>query len=557
MKKNVSQKKVARRDFLQFLGRAGAVALIAPSLLAQSACNDKQPKTDPNQTKVEPQNKPFSFTPLQPSLEDKLQLADDLQYHVIARWGDAISTKDTFGMHCDYLAYIPLDKNNPNEGLLWVNHEYLHGVFLTGFAEGDFAKKTKADVDKEMYVVGGSIIHIKKDEDKVWSLVTDSLYNRRINGSTPIPFAWAEPIAGAKQGIGTLGNCAGGVTPWGTVLTCEENYDMFYGETDYTDLQKPKHIDSYAYGWEKHYPQHKPEHYGWVVEVDVRTGNAKKLVALGRCAHECATTVALPDGRTVVYTGDDCNSEHLYKFISDKPNSLETGKLYVANTEKGEWISLVYEEQPLLKARFKSQTEVLIRLREAAKIVGATPLDRPEDIEIDPITGAVLITLTNNKPKGNYLGSILKIEESNNNKAALSFKSSVYLTGGKELNFACPDNMAFDRVGNLWFTSDMSGEAIGKGQYEGFGNNSLFVVPSKGEQQGKVLRIANAPKDAEFTGPFFAPDGETLFLSVQHPGELSTSDKEFTSHFPDGGTSMPRSSVVAIQGEALTKWLTL
>ncbi len=540
--------KKSRRDFLQFLSRTAVVAAVAP-LVASSCKSENTSSTPPAPTPNA--EKPFPLKAIAPSLEDKLQLTEGLEYKVIVRWNDPISEAHQFGMHCDYLAFVPLDGANPNDGLLWSNHEYLQALFVTGFADGDFAKKTKLDVEKEMYTVGGSIVRVRKDDKGLWELVKEDAYNRRITGHTMIPFAWSEPIGGATEGMGTLGNCAGGVTPWGNVLTCEENYDMFYGETDYTDPAKPKHIQSTYYGWEKHFPQNKPEHYGWVVEVDLRTGKAKKLVALGRCAHECATCFALPDGRTVVYTGDDANSEHLYKFISDKPNSLESGKLYVANTEKGEWISLVYDEQPALQAKFKNQTEVLVRLREAAKLVGATPLDRPEDIEIDPISGAVFVSLTNNKPKGNYTGTILKIEEAGNDKAALKFKSSNFLTGGKELNFACPDNLGFDKKGNLWFTSDMSGEAINKGAYEGLGNNSLFVVPTTGENKGKPLRVANAPKDAEFTGICFAPDGKTLFLSVQHPGELTQDITKPTSQFPDYDGSLPKSTVVAITGKAL------
>jgi uncharacterized protein len=555
MKKIVSQKKVVRRDFLAFLGKIGAASLLLPPLLSNSSCGIGSMKRGSISVTVKKEAQLFPIVGVPPSLNDRLELSFGLNYHIIARWGDAISDKDTFGMHCDYLAYTPLGAISKNEGLLWVNHEYIHGLLLTGFVEGEYTNKTKADVEKEMYAVGGSIIHIKKGLKGAWDLIKDSKYNRRITAQTIIPFAWHEPIAGATSGMGTLGNCAGGTTPWGTILTCEENYDMFYGETDYTDPDNPKHIDSYAYGWEKHYPQNKPEHYGWVVEVNIMTGEAKKLVSLGRCAHECATTYRLPDGRVVVYTGDDCNDEHLYKFISDIPGSLEKGKLYVANIEKGEWISLSIEDQPLLKARFKSQTEIQIRLREAAKIVGATPLDRPEDIDIDPVNGGVFITLTNNKPKGNYLGSIMKLEEANNDKASLKFKASTYLTGDLDTRFACPDNIAFDKMGNLWFTSDISGGSIGKGDYDDHRNNALFVVPRIGYQAGHVIRVANAPRDAEFTGICFPPDNESLFISVQHPGELTTDIKNPTSTFPDGRWTLPRSTVVVLEGEAITKAL--
>jgi len=340
----------------------------------------------------------------------------------------------------------------------------------------------------------------------------------------------------------------GGVTPWGTILTCEENYDGCYGEairgSDKIDVSEG------TYGWNKFY-DNRPEHYGWVVEVDPHTGEAQKHVALGRFAHECATVIELEDKRLVVYSGDDKNDEHLYKFISSEPGSLLKGTLYVANLEKGEWISMNLKEQPLLQKHFKDQTEVQVFCRDAARMLGATPLDRPEDIEIDPVTGHVLVACTNNKPKGNYHGQIMKIMEKENQYDALAFGYDVLLTGGPETGFSCPDNLAFDRSGNLWFTVDISGSKLNKGVYEPFGNNGLFMVPRSGPQEGEVIQIASAPMEAELTGPFFSPDGKTLFLSVQHPGERSKSLTDLTSNWPDGGERPPRPSVVTIQGPLL------
>ncbi|MCP4443536.1 MAG: DUF839 domain-containing protein [Aureispira sp.] len=550
-------KKQDRRSFLQFLGRTGILVGTSGVLGALSSCNENSNNTTPPTTDSTSTSLPkmdFPLKAIQATMEDDIILSEGLQYQVIVRWGDSISEADQFGFNNDYLAFIPL-KDNPNEGLLWSNHEYIQELFISGFTEDDRSKKTKEQVEKEMYAVGGSIIHIKNNNG-TWELVQDNELNRRITAKTMIPFDWDEPIAGATEAMGTLAGCAGGVTPWGTVLSCEENYDMFYGETDHTSPVETVHENSY-YGWEKHYPQNKPEHYGWVVEVKLETGEAKKLVALGRCAHECATVFELPDKRLVVYTGDDKNDEHLYKFISSEPGSLRNGTLYVANTEKGEWVSLKYEEQEILQKNFKNQTEVLIRLREAAKLLGATPLNRPEDIEIDPETGNVLVALTNNKPKGDYLGQILKIEETNNDKTSLTFKASTFLAGGPEHGFACPDNLAFDQKGNLWFTSDISGSSIGKNQYEAYGNNGLFLVPMSGDQAGEVIQVGSAPKDAEFTGPYFSPDGKTLFLSVQHPGEQSKSLDALTSTWPDGEGNNPKPSVVAISGEALTKLMDL
>ena len=480
-----------------------------------------------------------------PSSADELLLAKGLHYEILLKWGDAISDKDHFGFNNDYVAFIPTKNNKLNEGLLWVNHESVDAKFVSGYTGKQ--ERTKEQVDKEMYEVGGTIVKIKKNKRGQWQIVYNDPLNRRITAKTIIPFHYPTPIADTREAMGTLANCAGGVTPWGTILTCEENYDLFYGDRDRKTGGKQK---GSRMGWEKFY-NNPPEHYGWVVEVNPITGDAKKLVALGRCAHECATMKALPDGRIVVYTGDDANDECLYKFISSKPASLLEGTLYVANLEQGRWESLNLAEQPVLQQHFKSQEEVLIWLREASKLVGGTPLDRPEDIEIDPITGNVLVALTNNTAKGNYHGSVLKVMEMAGDYASLHFSHETFLAGGEETGFACPDNMAFDAAGNLWFTSDISGSSMNKPPYAPFGNNGLFLLPRKGPQAGKVIQMASAPVDAELTGPCFSPDGKTLFLCVQHPGERSKNLEQLTSHWPEGGNNIPRSSLVTISGPLL------
>jgi secreted PhoX family phosphatase len=180
-------------------------------------------------------------------------------------------------------------------------------------------------------------------------------------------------------------------------------------------------------------------------------------------------------------------------------------------------------------------------------------LDRPEDIEIDPLTGHVLVSLTNNFPKGNYHGSILKIREKENDHFSLEFEHETFLAGGEETGFTCPDNMAFDPKGNLWLTSDIPGSLIGSNKFGSFGNNGLYYVPSKGSDAGKVIQMASAPVDAELTGPTFTPDGKTLFLSIQHPGERTTDVNDCTSNWPDGGKAIPKPSVVAIQGPLLER----
>ncbi len=165
-----------------------------------------------------------------------------------------------------------------------------------------------------------------------------------------------------------MGNCAGGVTPWGTVLTCEENYSNFVGEAIYDEKGKRtiRQVDGYL-SWDKHISL-PPEHYGWVVEVELTTGRAKKHTALGRFAHECATCILAEDGRTVVYSGDDAENEHVYKFIASKPGSLEQGELYVADTENGRWLPLNWKTNSALNKKFKSPLDCLIRTREPQRL---------------------------------------------------------------------------------------------------------------------------------------------------------------------------------------------
>ena len=267
-----------RRKFLKFLGRAGVLgsAYTFIPLSGVSSCG------------VSSKSKSIF-----PTLADRLILAEGMEYHIVASWGDPISNTDTFGFNNDYTAYIPSSKEKPDEGLLWVNHEYASQLFVSGYKGGD---KTKDQVDKEQYALGGSIVKIKKEGDH-WKLKYGDDLNRRITAKTPIPFHWDEPIAGSNIAIGTFGNCSGGVTPWGSILTCEENYDAFYGEVHYENNERV--LTKGRLGWDKYY-ERPSEHYGWVVEVDPVTGSARKLVALGRFMHECATLYEGKDKRMVV-----------------------------------------------------------------------------------------------------------------------------------------------------------------------------------------------------------------------------------------------------------------
>ena len=545
-----------RRQFISFLGKTSLSAVLAPHFLISCGSNTTPAITENISEERIAQLKKLAIEALKPSDMDDLILTKGLNYHTVVKWGDSLNKQDTFGFNNDFTCFLPLDKNNPNDGLLWVNHEYVNPLFVSDFNYRDFKNpeqhRTNEQIDKEMYNVGGTIVRIKQ-ENGIWKVVENDPHNRRITAKTPIELNWDTPIKGKTTVIGTHSNCSGGITPWNTFITCEENYDSFYGETEYNENNIASHRPS-SQGWEKFY-NYPPEHYGWVVEVNPKDGKAQKHIALGRFAHECCTLYELEDKRVVAYTGDDSNNEHLYKFISSKPGSLKEGTLYVADTVNGTWLALDWESQPVLQNKFTDQTEVLVRAREAAKLLGATALNRPEDIEIDPITGNIFVSLTNNKTKNDWHGSILKIEENNGAYDALTFKASIYMAGGEENGFSCPDNLAFDLAGNLWMTTDMSGSAMNKEEkpYMPFKNNSLFVIPRYGKDAGKVIRVVTAPIDAELTGPWFSPDGKTLFLSVQHPGEQSTDLNNLTSKWPFDDDNIPKPAVVAITGDLIEK----
>lgn len=505
-----------RREFLQFLG----LASLGSQLSFLNSCSHLPSSA----TKI---------TGLPISHLDEVKFLSGLNFEILIKERQKITEELEFGFNNDYIAFFPLKKD---QAILWVNHEYVDPYMIAGW------ERSQENIDVERTLVGGSLIEINFINGK-WQFKANSSYNRRLDANTPIPFAWKEKIANSSTAIGTMANCAGSITPWGTILTCEENYDDYWGDQNFAG----ENIQKSWLKWETHYA-HPPQHYGWVVEVNPLTGSAKKLVSLGRFAHECAATIISQKGHAVSYTGDDKSDEHLYKFISSSKDSLEKGELFVADITNGRWLSLDIEKQPKLKKHFKTQTNVQIYVREAAKMLGATPLARPEDIEFDPISGNIFVALTNNKAKGNFHGSILKITETGGDYESLTFAAEDFLVGGSDTGFSSPDNMIFDKVGNLWFTTDIGGWDKDKPAYKDFGNNSLFVFLRK---TAEIIRVATAPIDAEFTGPMFDSDYKTLFLSVQHPGETSSLEKKYTSSWPSG--PRPENAVLTVTGPLLEK----
>lgn len=545
-------RKLSRRAMLQ----GAAVAGIASGLKvveAQSAHPELShaangAPTDP--VTVAATQKP-PFQPIAMDFEDTFTLPEGFSYQILAPWGEELNDAgDVVGFNHDFIGYFPIDMltggRSSQEALLTINQEYTNALFVGGNTEDPTDPK---QVEAEQRAMGVSVVHVKQNGG-TWEVVRGP-NNRRIDALTEIeltgPVRGHELVAGATKVNGTVGNCSGGQTPWGTLLTCEEN------------------VDDYAETWGESY---NPMHQGWITEIDPfdPASTPKKRTAMGRFRHENAAVTLTPDGRVVVYMGDDMRDACVYKFVSkgtytpdDRAANmelLETGDLYVADFGNGEWLLLDYARNEDLKAVVdeetgepvvRSQAQVLADARTAALALGATPVDRPEDIEIHPKTGEVYIALTNNSNHGNYFGQIVKLREADDDWAAESFRWEVFATGGAQSGFSSPDNLVFDPHGNLWMVTDS-----GTGEdtiYDFLGNNSMFFFATEGPDAGKAYRFAVGPIDAEMTGPTWSPDGTTLFVSVQHPGEDSESLDALTSSFAAAeGSNVPRPTLVAITG---------
>lgn len=525
-----------RRDFLVFLGW-GTVEMLRANVPAWGA---------PNRSLSRKTGTTAGFDPIKLSRADALVLPKGFSYDILATTGDVLGSQgpngqEVFGDCADFVAYFP---KNKNKGLLWVNHESIVPQFITNTLRG--AKKTKEQVEREKLMVGGSFVMVEKQNGK-WQRSADTSLNRRFTALYPN----FEVTGPAKKlfttATGTLANCSGGVTPWGTVLSCEENYHLFnpVGEL----------------GWETAAGGAiNEDHFGWVIETDPDAQiPPRKHSCLGRFAHENCSVSLSKKGHVVVYMGDDSADECIYKFISSqalktsssrqqKSDLLSEGTLYVASFEKGKWLPLDVTQDENLKKAFGTQEKLLLNTRKAAKIVGGTPLDRPEDCEVDPKDGSLYIAASNNKKKSNYYGQIIRLIEDKEDAASLSFRYEIFLAGGSASGLACPDNLCFDNRGNLWVSCDISASEVGNGKYAAFPSNGLFAVPLSGKNRGVAYAFASGPMNAELTGPCFTSDFKTLFLSVQHPGEESPDSKHATSHWPDGGNSIPRSATVAIRG---------
>ncbi len=391
-------------------------------------------------------------------------------------------------------------------------------------------------VRKSQAAHGVSVVEVRRDGEK-WSVVRPSPRAFRVTAATPIriggPAAghpWLQTAADptGRAALGTLNNCASGPTPWGTYLTCEENFNGYFVNRSgaVPPLQKRYGINErgFGYRWHEHdvrfdaaaHPN-EPNRFGWVVEVDPYDPGATpvKRTALGRFKHEGATVRLAADRRAVVYMGDDERFEYIYKFVSRHPwdpgmgraaglRLLDEGTLWVAHFHpdgSGEWRELAHGRSGLdAGAGFASQAEVLINARGAADRVGATAMDRPEWVAVHPDSGEVYCTLTNNTNRGkgaapaadpanpradNVFGHIVRWRERGGDAAATRFDWDVFVLCGnpaladagkhgtiKGDVFGSPDGLWFDRRGVLWIQTDVSTSALGKGDYASSGEQS-------------------------------------------------------------------------------------
>ncbi len=600
-----------RRRFLAHLGATTLVPLTLPVAAA------RLPRAA------------LTFTEVSRGVDHTHHLPPGYHADVLLRWGDAlfddvaawrpgfadaVADPLRFGYNNDFVAYFPLgpERSGSRRGLLAVNHEYVTPSMMWPAAT---TTTRAARARAELSALGHSVVEVRRTTDG-WQYVRTPR-NRRTTGATPVALTgpaagharlrWADDPAG-RTSLGILGACGGGKTPWGTVLVAEENFNVYFTGRSNDPLERSRQ-ERYGVGrgtafahWAEHEARFRADRnpgaangYGWVVEIDpydpVR--RAAKRTALGRFKHESANCVLAPDGRVVVYSGDDEMFEYIYRFVSaerfDAGNRaqnfslLDRGTLSVARfADDGtvHWLDLVHGAGPLTADNgFDDQADVLIDTRRAADLLGATRMDRPEEIETDPVTGIVYVMLTNNtrrtadttdaaNPRAhNVFGHILRLyppvqTSGIRDHAAPEYRWDIALLAGNPRDpqhgarypvavsehgwFAAPDNCAFDPHGRLWVATDQGRTWGVTGSAD-----SLFACElAPGQEHAGIRRFFRAPLGAEVCGPEFTPDGETLFLAVQHPGVDGVAGARFErpgTRWPDFDDALPaRSSVLAI-----------
>ena len=595
---------ISRRSMLKGMAATSAFGLFGCGTMSAASSSDP------------------AFTEVPRSSGEGIQVPPGYKAQVLLRQGDPIKAgapeynpatqtgeqqEQQFGTDADFISFmpLPLGSKSSTRGLLGVNHENHRAAICF---PGNPKQLTRQQAEVQVAAQGFSITEIAKEGNQ-WRVVKDSRYNRRISGNAPMRISG--PAAGHERmrtnadptgtrSFGTLNNCAGGTTPWGTMLTAEENIQNYFtgdaGKGPEAAARKRYNVTGkgrYA-DWGRYFDRfnldkepNEPNRFGWIVEIDPYDPNhtSVKRTALGRCAHECATHAISHDNRIAIYSGDDARMEFVYKFVTqdkfDPKNReanrelLDRGTLYVARFEangKMRWLPLVHGQGPLTAANgFNSQADVVIEARRAGTLLGATPMDRPEDVEPNPLTGNIYVVMTFNErrtaaqidaanPRAeNKWGHIIEIVPPRVNgkpdHAATECDWGFFIVAGDPSKaeqrarypnapsangwVAAPDNVAFDPKGRIWISTDGQDDAAGF-------NDSLYAAATSGDKRGATRCFFTAPDGAEVCGPEFTPDGKTLFIAVQHPGEGSTFDKPST-RWPDFRPDLPpRGSVIAV-----------
>ena len=542
---------ISRRRFIKYLS-AGAAAL-ASSELAVLAIDGEGLKTASHLLG----DLDFDEVPI--SSEDKLLLPEGFEYEVLLKQGDLLNERgDRYGDNNDFLGITTV---SPEAGWLWVNHEAAFPQLI----DDDWSDGlSKEKVDLILLNIGGSCIRVTLNKKTgCWRPVLPDSKNFRVDGlQTQIqltgPAAGSKWVNHAMTVTGSVGNCGGGISPWGTFFSGEEAFSAYWGDPEMGD--EPSPLASYY--------QRPSQHYGYMLEIDPDTQETFKHTSLGRFSHENIAFAFSKDGRLVAYMGDDQNNQCIYKYISQgkyepkrgKQNRslLNDGTLHVANTKKGRWLPLDPKQVPSLREEGFDIARACVHTRTAASLCGGTPLARPEEIEVHPVTGDVYAAITAYTPPVSAfgltnlfgslsrapMGAIARIREENADAASTNFQFEIFVTGGSESGLLFPDNLAFAGDNYLMATTDFPGM---RGPYAAFGNNFLAIMPTSGQNEGQLKRFAVCPRDAEFCSPALSPSSKELWVNVQHPGKNSKGPDKLSSHWPDGGHTTPKSALVAIR----------
>lgn len=569
---------------------------------------------------------PFGFTPIAPQPEglDKVVVPDGFEWSTIISWGDPImadapdfdfdhqsaaAQEGQFGYNNDYTTLIRT--KDQNAAVLVCNNEYTNDELMFRGYTGS-ASLTPEQLRIVMAAHGMSVVELRRaGASRPWEYVKGAPLNRRITATTP--FRLDGPAAGhpllrtsadpsGRRVLGTFANCSGGTTPWGTVLSGEENFNGYFKASTIPADQQAAYrrygLTGKGRGWERIDSRfdtgaepNEVNRFGWVVEVDPSDPSSTpvKHTALGRLKHEGANVTIAPDGRVVAYTGDDERFDYLYKFVSHgrfqpgesaqaRANNLtllSSGDLYVARFTgdgfedgicdgTGRWLPLVVDNESHVPGM--SVAEVLIHTRLAADKVGPTKMDRPEDVEPNLVNGRTYVVCTNNTSRvpsqideanpraNNKHGHIIEITPDRGDDTAAGFSWKIVLIAGdpgdpatyfngydrSEVSpISCPDNIAFDREGNLWIATD--GNALGH-------CDGMYVMPLSGPEKGHLQQFLSVPAYAECCGPLVTWDDRTVLAAVQHPGEVDgASPEKPASQFPYQGDGQPRPSVIQVR----------